>query len=280
MLVEIAAPADGRKVAGCDASSFSPSSSRPCSWPRSPPGNRRRSRSSKRRSRRCNGRCGSAASPRASWSRSTSRGSRSTRSESTRRSRSIRARSRTPTRATPSARAGRVRGPLHGIPIALKDNIHTVDIPTTGGALAFADFMPPYDATLTKNLRDAGAVIIAKTVLTELANWVAGAPTPMPGNYSAVGGFAFNPVRSARRIRARSSDGAAGAEHRRLQLRRRHRRQFLGRQRRHRHGRLDRESRDADDARRDQADDRPDQPARRSCRSPPTRTRRVRWRGR
>jgi amidase len=89
--------------------------------------------------------------------------------------------------------AGRVRGPLHGIPIALKDNIHTTDMPTTGGALAFANFIPPYDATLTKNLREAGAVIIAKTVLTELANWVAGAPTPVPGNYSAVGGFAFNP---------------------------------------------------------------------------------------
>ena len=88
---------------------------------------------------------------------------------------------------------GRVRGPLHGIPIALKDNIHTTDIVTTGGALAFANFIPPYDATVTKNLRDAGAVIIAKTVLTELANWVAGAPTPMPGNYSAVAGFAFNP---------------------------------------------------------------------------------------
>jgi amidase len=88
---------------------------------------------------------------------------------------------------------GRVRGPLHGIPIALKDNIHTTDMPTTGGALAFANFMPPYDATLTKNLREAGAVIIAKAVLTELANWVAGAPTPMPGNYSAVGLFAFNP---------------------------------------------------------------------------------------
>jgi amidase len=89
--------------------------------------------------------------------------------------------------------AGKRRGPLHGIPIALKDNIHTVDMPTTGGALAFAGYRPPYDATLTKNVRDAGAVIIAKTGLTELANWVAGAPTPMPGNYNAVGGFAFNP---------------------------------------------------------------------------------------
>ena len=102
---------------------------------------------------------------------------------------------------------GRVRGPLHGIPIALKDNIHTTDMPTTGGALAFATFVPPYDATLTKNLRDAGAIIIAKTVLTELANWVAGAPTPMPGNYSAVGGFAFNPYDPRPDPRDSNNDG-------------------------------------------------------------------------
>jgi amidase len=88
---------------------------------------------------------------------------------------------------------GRVRGPLHGIPVALKDNIHTTHIPTSGGALAFAGYVPPYEATLTKNLRDAGAIIIAKAGLTELANWVAGNPNPMPGNYNAVGGFGFNP---------------------------------------------------------------------------------------
>ncbi|MCA1584348.1 MAG: amidase [Acidobacteria bacterium] len=85
---------------------------------------------------------------------------------------------------------GRVRGPLHGIPIALKDNIHTTHMQTTGGALAFAGFTPPYEATLTKNLREAGAIIIAKTVMTELANWVAAA---MPANYSALGGFGLNP---------------------------------------------------------------------------------------
>ncbi len=88
---------------------------------------------------------------------------------------------------------GKLRGPLHGIPVALKDNIHTTDMPTTGGALVFAGYVPPYEATLTKNLRDAGAIIIAKTGLTELANWVAGNPNAMPGNYNAVGGFAFNP---------------------------------------------------------------------------------------
>src|SRR6516225_745002 len=48
---------------------------------------------------------------------------------------------------------GRPRGPLHGIPIALKDNILTHDIVTTGGALAFDRFVPPYDATLVTNLR-------------------------------------------------------------------------------------------------------------------------------
>ena len=89
--------------------------------------------------------------------------------------------------------AGRIRGPLHGIPIALKDNIQTTSMPTTGGALAFDLFVPPYEATIAVNLRAAGAIIIAKTGMTELANWVAGAPMPMPGNYNAIGGFGFNP---------------------------------------------------------------------------------------
>ena len=65
---------------------------------------------------------------------------------------------------------GRVRGPLHGIPVALKDNVHTTDMPTTGGTLAFDGFVPPYEATLTTNLREAGAIILAKTVMTELAS--------------------------------------------------------------------------------------------------------------
>jgi amidase len=85
---------------------------------------------------------------------------------------------------------GRIRGPLHGIPIALKDNIHTTDMRTTGGALAFEWLVPPYEATLTKNLKDAGAIVIAKTGLTELANYVAGG---MPTNYNAVHGYGLNP---------------------------------------------------------------------------------------
>jgi amidase len=104
--------------------------------------------------------------------------------------------------------AGRIRGPLHGIPIALKDNIHTLDMPTTGGALAFLGFTPPYEATLTRNLREAGAIIIAKTTLIELANWVAGAPTPMPA-YNAVTGFGFNPYDPRRDPRDTPGDGRA-----------------------------------------------------------------------
>ena len=103
---------------------------------------------------------------------------------------------------------GKLRGPLHGIPIALKDIIHTTDMPTTGGALAFDGFIPPYEATLTKNLRDAGAVIIAKTSLTELANWVAGPPTPMPTNYNAISGHGMNPYDPRRDLRE-ASDGRA-----------------------------------------------------------------------
>ncbi|HEX8172796.1 MAG TPA: amidase family protein [Thermoanaerobaculia bacterium] len=102
--------------------------------------------------------------------------------------------------------AGKVRGPLHGIPIALKDNIHTTDMPTTGGALAFEGLVPPYEATITKNLRDAGAIILAKTQLTELANWVASNPA-MPNNYNALNGYGYNPYDPRRDPRTDTADG-------------------------------------------------------------------------
>jgi amidase len=104
-------------------------------------------------------------------------------------------------------KAGKVRGPLHGIPVAIKDNINTTDMPTTGGALAFEGLIPPYDATVTKNLRNAGAIILAKTQMTELANWVAGAPTPMPTNYNALTGYGFNPYDPRRDPREATGDG-------------------------------------------------------------------------
>ena len=99
---------------------------------------------------------------------------------------------------------GQVRGPLHGIPIALKDNIQTTDMPTTGGALAFDGLVPPYEATLTKNLREAGAIIIAKTNMTELANWVA---SGMPGNYCSLAGYGMNPYDPRRDPRDATADG-------------------------------------------------------------------------
>jgi amidase len=102
--------------------------------------------------------------------------------------------------------AGNVRGPLHGIPVALKDNIHTTHLPTTGGSLAFEGYVPPYEATLTANLRDAGAIIIAKAGLTEFANFMAGAPNQMPGNYNALTGFVYNPY-DPRRDPREGSDG-------------------------------------------------------------------------
>src|SRR5688572_23068906 len=91
-------------------------------------------------------------------------------------------------------RERRRRGPLHGIPIAVKDNIHTLDMPTTGGALAFRNLRPPFEATLVRQLRDAGAVIIAKTTLTELANWVS---PEMPTGYNSILGYSSNPYEPA-----------------------------------------------------------------------------------
>jgi amidase len=99
---------------------------------------------------------------------------------------------------------GRILGSLHGIPVALKDNVHTIDMPTTGGALAFADLVTPYAATLTKNLEAAGAIIIAKTQLTELANWVAAG---MPGNYNGLNGYGMNPWDPRRDPREQFFDG-------------------------------------------------------------------------
>jgi amidase len=100
--------------------------------------------------------------------------------------------------------AGHVLGPLHGIPVALKDNIHTTDMHTTGGAHAFEGYTPPYEATLTKNLEAAGAIVLAKTVMTELANFMA---SGMPGNYSAVGGYGLNPYDPRRDPREGRNDG-------------------------------------------------------------------------
>ena len=69
-------------------------------------------------------------------------------------------------------RQGRVRGPLHGIPLVIKDNIDTADrMPTTAGSLALEGAGAPRDAFVVERLRAAGAVILAKTSLSEWANF-------------------------------------------------------------------------------------------------------------
>src|SRR5215471_3601243 len=65
--------------------------------------------------------------------------------------------------------AGIDRGPLHGIPIAVKDVFYMRGIRTTGGSKLFANFVPDYDATVVERLQAAGAVIVGKTGLHELA---------------------------------------------------------------------------------------------------------------
>lgn len=99
---------------------------------------------------------------------------------------------------------GRLRGPLHGIPVGLKDNILTTSLPTSGGTIAFEGYVPPYAATLTKNLEESGAIIIAKTGMSELANWMA---TGLPGNYNALGGQGFNPYDPRKDPRDATFDG-------------------------------------------------------------------------
>jgi len=65
--------------------------------------------------------------------------------------------------------AGRDRGPLQGIPLALKDNLCTRGMETTAGSKILAGYVPPYDATIVTKLRDGGAVILGKANLDEFA---------------------------------------------------------------------------------------------------------------
>jgi len=86
---------------------------------------------------------------------------------------------------------GRTRGPMHGIPILLKDNIESADpMPTTAGSLALAANRTDRDAPIVANLRAAGAVILGKTNLSEWANFRADESI---SGWSAVGGLTRNP---------------------------------------------------------------------------------------
>ncbi len=104
-------------------------------------------------------------------------------------------------------RAGRVRGPLHGIPVLLKDNIESREpVATTAGSLALLRNVTGRDAPLVARLRDAGAVVLGKTNLSEWANLRSSAST---SGWSAVGGLTRNPHDLARNACGSSSGSGA-----------------------------------------------------------------------
>ena len=111
------------------------------------------------------------------------------------------------------------RSPLHGIPVVLKDNFDTVDLPTTGGSMLLDGSIPPDDAFVVKKLRDAGAVILAKVNLSEFASG---------GAFSSLGGQTRNP-HDPTRTPSGSSGGTGVVDRGRLRhARPRHRHRRLG----------------------------------------------------
>ena len=97
--------------------------------------------------------------------------------------------------------AGNLRGPLHGIPVVVKDNYDTADMPTTAGTLGLATSVPPDDSTQVRRLREAGAVILGKTNMHELARGIT--------TVASFGGQTRNPYDPARN--PGGSSGGTGA---------------------------------------------------------------------
>ncbi|MGH3470939.1 MAG: amidase family protein [Nocardioidaceae bacterium] len=104
-------------------------------------------------------------------------------------------------------RAGQARGPLHGQPVLVKDNVDTADLLTTAGSLALADVPPSADAMLVSRLRDAGMIVLGKTNLSEWANMRDQAST---SGWSAYGGLTRNPY-GLNRSAGGSSSGSGAA---------------------------------------------------------------------
>ncbi|HWD81031.1 MAG TPA: amidase [Kribbella sp.] len=103
---------------------------------------------------------------------------------------------------------GRVRGPLHGVPVLVKDNIDTADLLTTAGSLALAEQPPPpQDAPLVRRLREAGCIVLGKTNLSEWANFRGSSSS---SGWSAYGGLTRNPY-ALNRSPGGSSSGSGAA---------------------------------------------------------------------
>jgi amidase len=100
-------------------------------------------------------------------------------------------------------KAGKSRGPMHGIPVILKDNHDTADMVTTGGSVFLEGSIPPDDAFIVKKLRAAGAVILAKANLSEFAS------SAKTNGFSSLGGQTLNPHDLARG--PAGSSGGSGA---------------------------------------------------------------------
>lgn len=102
-----------------------------------------------------------------------------------------------------------VRGPLHGIPVLIKDNIATADkMHTSAGSFALKDVYAPEDATIVTRLRQAGAIILGKTNLTEWANFMT---HHMPNGFSSRGGQVLNPYGPGAFDTGGSSSGSGAA---------------------------------------------------------------------
>jgi amidase len=101
------------------------------------------------------------------------------------------------------------RGPLHGIPVLVKDNIDTGDMMhTSAGSLSLADSYAPQDSFIARKLRDAGAVILGKANMTEWANFMT---DDMPNGYSSRGGQVLNPYGPGKHDVGGSSSGPGAA---------------------------------------------------------------------
>jgi amidase len=96
-------------------------------------------------------------------------------------------------------RRGRADGPLHCVPVLLKDNIDTFDMPTTNGSIILKDAIPPDDAYITDALRDAGALILGKAAMGEFAG----------GSYNTVSGQTINPYNFKRQTGGSSAGSGA-----------------------------------------------------------------------